>query len=240
MKRYRGFTLIELLVVIAIIAILAAIIFPVFGKAREMARRTECISNEKQLGLAFIAYTDDNDGILPNAAAGGDDGVGVTGGWMYYSAYTLDGLGSQFDVTQSSLYPYIKSKAIFVCPDDTTGAKTGDSYAYNSCLTSPSKQVDAGPGNLWPGKLLAKVETPDDTLLLAEEGNNALFNRSSTNDGLFNMDFTPMGYDAQSYTDRHENGSDVLFVDGHAKWYQWQAAVSANLPTAGGVDYCTD
>jgi prepilin-type N-terminal cleavage/methylation domain-containing protein len=66
-KSFRAFTLIELLVVIAIIAILAAILFPVFAQAREKARAIDCISNEKQLGLAFMQYTQDNDEKFPFA-----------------------------------------------------------------------------------------------------------------------------------------------------------------------------
>ena len=74
-RRRQGFTLIELLVVIAIIAILAAILFPVFAKAREKARQISCTSNMKQLGLAFMQYQQDNDEVLPN------DGSGQCGAW---------------------------------------------------------------------------------------------------------------------------------------------------------------
>ncbi|MBW3637626.1 MAG: DUF1559 domain-containing protein, partial [Armatimonadetes bacterium] len=84
----RGFTLIELLVVIAIIAILAAILFPVFGRARENARRSSCTSNLKQLGLAVLQYVQDNDGIYPSHARA----TGTPVGWA------------------DSLGPYIKSR----------------------------------------------------------------------------------------------------------------------------------
>src|ERR1051326_1648844 len=88
MKKRPGFTLIELLVVIAIIAILAAILFPVFAEAREKARQTSCMSNHKQIALAFLMYTQDNDELFPMAA--GDDGaewltgyyVPVPGDWV--------------------------------------------------------------------------------------------------------------------------------------------------------------
>src|ERR1700749_4636039 len=99
-----GFTLIELLVVIAIIAILAAILFPVFAKVREKARQTSCLSNEKQMGLAFAQYYEDYydkwpDGVaLGNAATATSTGLG--NGWV------------------GTMYQYIKSTGMLKCPDD--------------------------------------------------------------------------------------------------------------------------
>ena len=122
-KFTRAFTLIELLVVIAIIAILAAILFPVFQKVRENARRTSCLSNEKQLGLAFTQYTQDADERYPyginNSAAGGKN---LGQGW-----------GGQ-------LYQYVKSTGVYKCPDDSTNPATAAggltaypvSYAFNA------------------------------------------------------------------------------------------------------------
>src|SRR5262249_19222742 len=95
-ERQTGFTLIELLVVIAIIAILAAILFPVFAQAREKARQTTCISNENQLGKAILRYTQDYDEARPTAVP--DNWWQI---WPYY------------------LQPYIKNYAAFVCPDDS-------------------------------------------------------------------------------------------------------------------------
>jgi prepilin-type N-terminal cleavage/methylation domain-containing protein len=92
-NQQNGFTLIELLVVIAIIAILAAILFPVFAQAREKARQSACVNNMKQLGLAYIMYTQDNDELF----AGSDDGGK---GWA------------------ELIFPYVKSKGTYICPDD--------------------------------------------------------------------------------------------------------------------------
>jgi prepilin-type N-terminal cleavage/methylation domain-containing protein len=117
MQRNRGFTLIELLVVIAIIAILAAILFPVFARAREAARKATCISNLKQIALAALMYAQDYDEVLPAACATG---------WNNSShaidpanQYTTDfsGLGSAyFWQLADVVMPYVKSLDLFVCP----------------------------------------------------------------------------------------------------------------------------
>ncbi len=114
----RGFTLIELLVVIAIIAILAAILFPVFQKVRENARRTACLSNEKQIGLAVIQYNQDFDEKFPCATAAqllitpAATNTGYPNGWA------------------NMIYPYVKSTGLYACPDDSA-AGTKVSYSMN-------------------------------------------------------------------------------------------------------------
>src|ERR1700744_1312610 len=95
----NAFTLIELLVVIAIIAILAAILFPVFAKAREKARQTSCLSNEKQMGLGFMQYVQDFDETFPV-------GIKLSGDPRY-------GLG-----WPATVYAYVKNKQVFLCPSD--------------------------------------------------------------------------------------------------------------------------
>jgi len=107
----KGFTLIELLVVIAIIAILAAILFPVFAAAREKARQTSCASNMKQLGLGMIQYVQDYDELYP--------GWNDQGPYSGFGAanQTPTGLGS--GVWGNQIYPYVKSSGVFMCPDAT-------------------------------------------------------------------------------------------------------------------------
>ncbi|MDR3711008.1 MAG: DUF1559 domain-containing protein [Capsulimonadaceae bacterium] len=138
-----GFTLIELLIVIAIIAILAAILFPVFATAREKARQTACLSNLKQIGLAYTQYEQDYDETCPN----GSDPWGSGQGWA------------------GQIYPYIKSTQVFLCPDDT-GAGDICSYAVNDNI------VPAPPGAssttipvAWP---LSRFSSPARTVLLCE------------------------------------------------------------------------
>jgi prepilin-type N-terminal cleavage/methylation domain-containing protein/prepilin-type processing-associated H-X9-DG protein len=105
----RGFTLIELLVVISIIALLAAILFPVFARARENARRTSCASNLKQIGLASAQYVQDYDGIYAPAYQSYNNSAASLGDG---SAQGLDNVASYYDL----LLPYVKSDQIFMCP----------------------------------------------------------------------------------------------------------------------------
>jgi len=109
-KKKTGFTLIELLVVIAIIAILAAILFPVFARARENARRASCQSNEKNIALGFKQYIQDNEEVYPTA-------VGTGGAGMFALGTSNNGIGE-----------YVKSSAIFICPSDSN--TDGTSYTY--------------------------------------------------------------------------------------------------------------
>ena len=211
----RGFTLIELLVVIAIISILAAILFPVFAKVRENARRIACASNLRQLGVAMTQYAQDSDESLPSATDGNGD-AGVGGGWMYYSAFQNP---SVFDVTKGSLYPFIKSAGVYVCPDDSVGRASGNSYAASSCVFS--KIATAG---VKPGKSLAAFDNPASIVFFCEEDSAAP--GGSTNDAY-------MLYNGDSVSLRHSSGSNFTFVDGHVKY----SLLSADQAAANTMAY---
>ncbi len=143
----RGFTLIELLVVIAIIAILAAILFPVFAKAREKARQSSCLNNMKQLGLAVLQYSQDYDEQLPYVALGN-----VT--------YTLPN-GSSYTgavLWHTMLHPYIKNVQVYNCPSYSTLIYTGQYTTGGSY----------GMNILAAGDAVGAVNFPAETIVFAE------------------------------------------------------------------------
>ncbi len=227
-KHISGFTLIELLVVIAIIAILTAFLFPVFQNVRENARRASCESNLKQLATAFALYTQDSDERLPGATDGAN-GIGVAGGWIYYSFFGDNPNPASFDVSRGSLYPYVRNTQIFVCPDDGQGQASGLSYAFNSCLvdTTTDALADTPTDAFQPrtGKPLAAFASPAGTLLLAEEDADAGDHRQgSTNDGYLSLFYD----DAISV--RHVGGSNAAFLDGHIKWYRFPSKAGRPFP----------
>ena len=161
MNKSKGFTLIELLVVIAIIAILAAILFPVFQKVRENARRTACLSNEKQIGIAVIQYSQDYDEYL----IAGTNGYGGASGWA------------------GQLYPYIKSTGAFKCPDDSTTVAPGtapSSYAINSNF-SFYMGATTGCAGVHGAYTLSQLNAPAKTVMIFETAGSGNYDVSTEN-----------------------------------------------------------
>jgi prepilin-type N-terminal cleavage/methylation domain-containing protein/prepilin-type processing-associated H-X9-DG protein len=156
----KAFTLIELLVVIAIIAILASILFPVFGRARENARRSSCQSNLKQIGVAFMQYTQDYDERYPGASG-------------YYITYGGTSVPITWDLT---MQPYIKSYQVVTCPSDSvtptvvipTLGTVKRSYAYANYLRSIPGGGGTGGAFGNPGRNIASIPAVSSTILLGE------------------------------------------------------------------------
>jgi len=182
-KNRSGFTLIELLVVIAIIAILAAILFPVFAKVREKARQTTCVSNMKQMGLGMMQYLQDNDEMYPfgviNAGPAKYGGVGQGG--------SMPGTGAGWAGT---MMPYVKATGVFSCPDDPTQATTG---------AIPTFPVSYALNYLLPEQTLAYLVSPSTTVQFFEVTNAQVALNAPNENALSNTtNVSPVG-DAWPY-----------------------------------------
>ena len=258
----KGFTLIELLVVIAIIAILAAILFPVFARVREKARQTACLSNEKQLGLGFVQYCQDYDEQMPllfiyNECVNPSCSI-YSPSWVW------------------ELYPYVKSPAVFYCPDDSLNWAQrdnpsnpwvdGGAYSLADGF-GPGANVDYGMNVAlntgWTQALnLAQLTSPANTLALAENSVGAVQGQSfgqcanATGPcelGGFNANAsgyavtwwsgstnTPVSNDLPGNLNptfgtpiaRHSGGANVVFCDGHSKLVTYSALYSPPPNTA--------
>jgi len=156
-----GFTLIELLVVIAIIAVLGGHPLSCICSGSGERPKTSCLSNQKQLGTAVLMYVQDYDEQLPNAINGAA-GVNLPGGWVYYTAFPANETPRSFDVTQGSLFPYVKNAQVFVCPSDAQGRAAGNSYAVNSCVFTMNIPLAVG-------KSLAAFDSAASWALMTEE-----------------------------------------------------------------------
>lgn len=192
----KGFTLIEILVVISIISLLAAILFPVFARARENARRASCTSNLKQIGLGIMMYSQDYDETFPPGA------------------YT-DGSGNKI-IWRSLVQPYVKSTQLFQCPSLQVQLDHGipDSYGCNYNDPTVTTVAIAGLMSWSSGFKLAAVNNASGTILIGERQNMdwpALPSTIVHNNAV---------------TKVHFEGSNFAFADGHVKWLKFGQDVS--------------
>jgi len=247
-RKRRGFTLIELLVVIAIIAILAAILFPVFAQARESARKAACMSNMKQIGLAIQQYVQDYDGIFPPSQL---PSSGANVSWP------------------TMIYPYVKNEGVFVCPSGERGLTsrdlgngiTGTYCGITDTNANPNRFSQNGDGSTLPLGLVNRLSygrnliptgswasagftggnksgfvTTGTTLSVAESqvedpsGTIHIMDAWTTQPDQGN---SIRGIQQEIRTDhysnataskvayRHNNGFLALYGDGHARWIKW-------------------
>ena len=235
MKRH-AFTLIELLVVIAIIAILAAILFPVFSQAREKARSASCLSNMRQYALATLAYVQDYDETFPQSVYSMDNPILVPG--------SGDRVFTVYDATM----PYVKNVDIMVCPSQRPGIDfvtilqrlglrgSGTfryaSYAMNFALF----QDPALPPGLFdrdPVVSLGAVGEPANTTMFYDSTYIAL--GTPQVDPGCPAPNGPFGWDNFPAHPRHSDGFNVNFVDGHAKYYPRRGNIPGTSPTSSGT-----
>ena len=206
----RGFTLIELLVVIAIIAILAAILFPVFAQAREKARQTSCLSNTKQMALGILMYVQDYDETFPMS--------------VYFLRPPQTPVPTAFSV-YDAIQPYLKNMSIYVCPNATPrssgpgGATTGfretnvanggkASYKLNGIVSSKALAAIPAPAEIiFADEYVFITRASQVRPCLVASGTNAPDGRP-----LFNQ------FNHPYYMKGHSAGGNILFCDGHAKW----------------------
>jgi len=229
MSRRNGFTLIELLVVIAIIAILAAILFPVFAKAREKARQTTCLSNLKQLGTSVMMYAQDYDEMYPQSYQDVTSGVGSV---------------AQIPLTwPNRLQPYIKNSQLYKCPSDSRPPNVDfdgcrpilQSYCWNYWMgiDIPAWHDPSGYHTYFVLTSLGQVQAPAQCAMLWDDSSDWL---TAGWGGRFDtLDSPDWAYDLGPGTiqGRHNGGDNFMFADGHAKWLRMQ--VASDVETSGGV-----
>ncbi len=210
LRKSHGFTLIELLVVIAIIAILAAILFPVFARARERARQTTCLSNLRQIGLGWQMYaTDYNERVMPVELH--------TPGEVKYYWWTAFNEATSTRIPEAGLiYPYMRNNEINVCPSFSNDMRASigfTGYAYNYVYLSP---IDYDPVDWTPSLStvsLASIRNPSETVLFADAA-RINFMDGTTVEG--NTYLEPPSQDYPGFHGRHNGVGNIVWADGHA------------------------
>ena len=248
-SRKRGFTLIELLVVIAVIGILAAILFPVFARARENARRSACMSNMKQVGLGLLQYTQDYDERLP--IMGNTDVTGGVGG----GAGGVTGQDGFLSAAKPAnplrlIQPYIKNTQVYACPSSTLlnnanfqSNESGDSnYYLNNVVVQPT------------GLNVAAISSPASIVYGQENIQRLRGSYLRPVLGTATCTLVAVGkygywhyWDgtAENYSNVHFEGGNLIFADGHVKWRKYTTLRSSDFgltpdeawSTTNGVSY---
>lgn len=238
----RAFTLIELLVVIAIIAILAAILFPVFAQAKSAAKKTSCLSNNKQISLGPVMYSADNDDIMPY------DTGGDPGNTYYGQTYVNGALDSNAPTNWvRSIYPYVKNYGVYACPvaidQDRTngwGCFDGNGKVTPFCGSSAMNAIAQG-------KSVTSMPEPANTVVISEKSQAQKVSQSAPSWNPFNTsdcagvigrlaNRCPTGTDGPT-THVNHSGGNFGFADGHAKYAKKSAMKYSQFGWTGNCHF---
>ena len=226
-----GFTLVELMVAIGIIALLAGLLFPVMKGVRGRGQVTVCANNLNQLGKAFQQYLQDhqqrypgggqyqewaNGGHWVSADLNGGNASGESGGVAVSLTKVGDPAnqpytGAEAKPEKGALYPYVKNASVYVCPAEPNGEYKRLTYSMNCAIAGLNATV--------------RMKQPSDIVLLVDENN--------ANDGFFYTAGIGATGSTDALSQNHLQGGNLLFCDGHVKFYSY-AALPLDNPTKGG------
>ncbi len=235
-RKRHGFTLIELLVVIAIIALLASILFPVFSRARENARRSSCISNMKQIGLGLMQYLQDFDERFPSQNSAGPEN---------YADLSIPENGSTKNWIRS-IHPYVKSWQLFLCPSATPFDRAPPSTANEPNGNSNTNYQISHVIAQQPGVPVSIIGNTAKIAVVREAAMsyNTAYRRplatgTADSRGLYYMF---QQWNVTNANTLHFDGGNLLFADGHVKWKKQSAICSSDfglyIGSATGTDVC--
>jgi prepilin-type N-terminal cleavage/methylation domain-containing protein len=229
-NRWQAFTLLELLVVIAIIGILAALLLPALARAKDMAKRVGCLSNQKQLGLGWEMYSGDFSGRMAiNDVEGNNPPRSTTNSWVVGNArYDID----PATITSGSIYVYVKNPEVYRCPADhgmiqDTSLSRYRSFSLSCYMNGPAENTTYG---VQPLHQTSQISNPSKTLTFIDEDVLTL------DDGhfLYSADTTTYNTWLNIPGWRHQNGTVLTFADHHTEYWKWKGPEPTSTYFDGG------